>query len=897
MGAVAPCVPMPSRTVCKAPVSAPQWPDAYRPASSQSIGLSSDVLRTPTASTSGHDTNGGVGNGGYEQRRQSLDDEQDMLTPRSSGHDAAINAFSCSSSSSGGTLGDMAEEGAPRKAGTKRRTSRSFDDHALVQRASPKHVSQKPQPSSATGGNGASARRLLHGSAAPLYAPSVERTLLGLSFELEVRVQEQIIHDICRYFNHNVPRCQRAARTIQKYYRTYCLAKRVHILRSARRSGTFRRSSDTEAATIIPNLKHLQSLHQAAIKTSPPVVPQLITEEDDESLTSEHVTQCFDFDEETLSRETDSPPPGYTADFSSMSSSVSSSVSSSLGYDSPLCPGADAHDPGQYLGVRDAKCRVDAPTTAAPPAYLPPAGLMGSPALPNGTSSNYDLQRRANDPSPLVARPPGSEQTRQNLIEPPPPRDRRNSVYYEVRPPATPTAPGQESGETKARKQRRLRIGITHFNRKPPKGISYLTSKRLLSPEPRDIALFLKRQGGLSRKMVGEYLGTLQNPLCQSVLREFVSSFKFEGFTFVQALRKFLGTFQIPGEAQKIEKILELFADRYASCNSVETSVNPDTCFILAFSTIMLNTDLHNASVKKHMTKDEFIRNNRGIDDGKDLPTDFLSAIYDDISEREFATPKDHVLQVLSLQKSIVGHCPLLALPHRQLVHVVRLYEVLDRDRKQPPNAHSRFLFLFNDMLLVAKYAPKKSLNTTYLYKTCYQLIDIKAEEFSNSYYKFGIALKTVFDEKVVACFNGEKESMTRKFSCDLKEVLLEINEMEQERLLDIDELAQRGGPSKGNMSPDVTRRRVSAPKWQKNGRAGAVAESPDGGKGDVLRARSQTLPPGQKSKSPFSSPSPDSGEGAHEASRGTNIFGSLKGRSKKKKISVQNMPFGNSGS
>ena len=122
------------RTVCKAPVSAPQWPDAYRPASSQSIGLSSDVLRTPTASTSGHDTNGGVGNGGYEQRRQSLDDEQDMLTPRSSGHDAAINAFSCSSSSSGGTLGDMAEEGAPRKAGTKRRTSRSFDDHALVQR-------------------------------------------------------------------------------------------------------------------------------------------------------------------------------------------------------------------------------------------------------------------------------------------------------------------------------------------------------------------------------------------------------------------------------------------------------------------------------------------------------------------------------------------------------------------------------------------------------------------------------------------------------------------------------------------------------------------------------------------------------------------------------------------
>lgn len=39
----------------------------------------------------------------------------------------------------------------------------------------------------------------------------------------------------------------------------------------------------------------------------------------------------------------------------------------------------------------------------------------------------------------------------------------------------------------------------------------------------------------------------------------------------------------------------------------------------------MLNTDLHNPSVKNHMTKESFIKNNSGIDSGKDLPRELLS--------------------------------------------------------------------------------------------------------------------------------------------------------------------------------------------------------------------------------------------------------------------------------
>jgi hypothetical protein len=41
------------------------------------------------------------------------------------------------------------------------------------------------------------------------------------------------------------------------------------------------------------------------------------------------------------------------------------------------------------------------------------------------------------------------------------------------------------------------------------------------------------------------------------------------------------------------------------------------------------------AQVKKKMTSDEFVRNNRGINNGDNLPPDFLRSIYTSISRNE----------------------------------------------------------------------------------------------------------------------------------------------------------------------------------------------------------------------------------------------------------------------
>lgn len=56
----------------------------------------------------------------------------------------------------------------------------------------------------------------------------------------------------------------------------------------------------------------------------------------------------------------------------------------------------------------------------------------------------------------------------------------------------------------------------------------------------------------------------------------------------------------------------------------------------------MLNTDAHNPQVKNRMTRADFLKNNRGINDGQDLPEDLLSSIYDEIQSNEIRM-KDEV--------------------------------------------------------------------------------------------------------------------------------------------------------------------------------------------------------------------------------------------------------------
>jgi IQ motif/SEC7 domain-containing protein len=128
-------------------------------------------------------------------------------------------------------------------------------------------------------------------------------------------------------------------------------------------------------------------------------------------------------------------------------------------------------------------------------------------------------------------------------------------------------------------RKRQYRIGLNLFNKKPEKGITYLMHKNFLENSPHAVSKFLVSRKGLSRQMIGEYLGNIQQPFNMAVLEYFAEEMDFSGLATDVALRKFQGYFRMPGEAQKIERLMEVFSHRYSMCNPdvISKLRSPDT--------------------------------------------------------------------------------------------------------------------------------------------------------------------------------------------------------------------------------------------------------------------------------------------------------------------------------
>ena len=69
----------------------------------------------------------------------------------------------------------------------------------------------------------------------------------------------------------------------------------------------------------------------------------------------------------------------------------------------------------------------------------------------------------------------------------------------------------------------------------------------------------------LSKKKIGEFLGEAD---FVNILGIFVDLMDFSGKDYDLALREFLQKFRLPGEAQKIDRIMERFARRYVLNNA-----------------------------------------------------------------------------------------------------------------------------------------------------------------------------------------------------------------------------------------------------------------------------------------------------------------------------------------
>ncbi|XP_076161643.1 sec7 domain-containing protein garz isoform X2 [Ptiloglossa arizonensis] len=210
---------------------------------------------------------------------------------------------------------------------------------------------------------------------------------------------------------------------------------------------------------------------------------------------------------------------------------------------------------------------------------------------------------------------------------------------------ASPNLPTREELLAIKANKRWLVLGTEKFNENPREGIAKLMEHGLLggnlgNPDPMKVAKLLKENPGLDKKAIGEYISKKEN---KNVLNCFVHSFNLKNTRIDQALRLYLESFRLPGEAPLISLLLEKFAEHWHDSNG-KPFASADAAFTLAYAVIMLNVDQHNYNVKRQnnpMTADEFKRNLKKVNGGADFDQEMLDEIYSSIKSEEIVMPAE----------------------------------------------------------------------------------------------------------------------------------------------------------------------------------------------------------------------------------------------------------------
>ncbi|KAK0635440.1 hypothetical protein B0T17DRAFT_482522 [Bombardia bombarda] len=154
----------------------------------------------------------------------------------------------------------------------------------------------------------------------------------------------------------------------------------------------------------------------------------------------------------------------------------------------------------------------------------------------------------------------------------------------------------------------------------------------------------------VSRGVIAAAVSKGTDAFSQSVLRSYMRGFKFFEDPMDMAIRKLLMEAELPKETQQIDRCLQAFADRYHECNPGIYST-PDQAYFIAFSLLILHTDVFNKNNKHKMQKHDYLKNTRG----EGIFDEVLEVFYDNITY----TPFIHVEDDLDINgERIIAHRP-----------------------------------------------------------------------------------------------------------------------------------------------------------------------------------------------------------------------------------------------
>ena len=106
-----------------------------------------------------------------------------------------------------------------------------------------------------------------------------------------------------------------------------------------------------------------------------------------------------------------------------------------------------------------------------------------------------------------------------------------------------------------------------------------------------------------------------------------------------EAMKHFLTYFDLPGEAQKVDRIVQVFARKYIHDNPNTVYKSSTAAYTLSYLLMMLQTSIHNPQVTEKMTLAQFVDLARGLNDGENIPVDTLNGIYARVLKAPLAIP------------------------------------------------------------------------------------------------------------------------------------------------------------------------------------------------------------------------------------------------------------------
>ncbi|KAG8907445.1 hypothetical protein FRB99_004240 [Tulasnella sp. 403] len=116
----------------------------------------------------------------------------------------------------------------------------------------------------------------------------------------------------------------------------------------------------------------------------------------------------------------------------------------------------------------------------------------------------------------------------------------------------------------------------------------------------------------LPREKIAEWLGGT-GVVNKLAVTHYMENFDFKRMRLDNAFRHLCAKLYLKGETQQVDRILESFAQRYWDCNPSSLFGSASVVHSVAYSLLLLNTDLHIAELTSHMSRPQFVRNTLGV--------------------------------------------------------------------------------------------------------------------------------------------------------------------------------------------------------------------------------------------------------------------------------------------